>query len=505
MHDRQLAVTTRASINSVGNEGVGGDSEKAGISADGRFVSFDSGATNLVAGDTNARNDVFVRDLQTASTTRATVAPTGSQANLNNELQTPQTSSDGRYVMFISQATNLVANDTNGAADLFLRDRQLNLTERLSLGVGGVQGNGAVLGAAGMTPDARYIVYTSLASNLVTNDTNGAADIFRLNRQSGVVQRVSVSSSGTQGASGSFSPSISDDGINVAFISQANNLVANDTNNTADVFVYTTTTSQTAPVSLTHLGVQGTGGDCLQARISGDGSAVAIASTKTDLVASDTNAQSDVFIRKITLGTTTLASISDVGVQGNDISGNFGIDISANGNVVVFTSRATNMVVGDNNGLIDTFVRDLALGTTTRVNVSASGIQSNGTNNEPPSISANGRYVAFSTDATTLGSGSSNGRSDVFIKDRQTGQVLIANLSGTGLEGNGHSFNPALSSTGNFVAFLSEATNLIQGDSNLGYDAFVARNPLFASALINSTTTTITADTPRTTSQARVI
>jgi Tol biopolymer transport system component len=177
--------TTRVSVDSAGGAG-NGDSSNASISADGRFVVFCSVAENLVPNDTNNRSDVFVRDRATGLTERVSVDSSGAEGD-DNSSSTSAVSADGRFVSFVSDANNLVPFDTNGHKDVFVRDRQSGNTERVSVDSGGVEGN-ADSGITNefplpeyrisMSSDGRLIAFTSYATNLVGNDTNGAPDVF---------------------------------------------------------------------------------------------------------------------------------------------------------------------------------------------------------------------------------------------------------------------------------------------------------------------------------------
>src|SRR5437016_5587381 len=232
--------TERVSVTSGGTEGNGASLGSA-LSADGRFVAFDSAATDLVAGDTNGVSDVFVHDRQTGTTERVSVASDGTQGNGKSGLLSfafpPALSGDGRFVAFVSFATNLVAGDTNGATDVFVHDRQASTTERVSVAFYGTQGNDASSSPA-LSGAGRFVSCPSAATNLVAGDTNGATDVFVHDRQTGTTERVSVASGGTQGNGISAAPALSADGRFVAFHSTATNLVAGDTNGANDVFVH---------------------------------------------------------------------------------------------------------------------------------------------------------------------------------------------------------------------------------------------------------------------------
>jgi Ca2+-binding RTX toxin-like protein len=220
-HDRQTGQTERVSVASDGTQGNDG-SWVTSISADGRFVAFSSMASNLVPGDTNGREDVFVHDRQTGQTERVSVASNGTQGNRDS--YAGSISADGRFVVFVSEAANLVQGDTNGTRDIFVHDRQTGRTERVSVASDGTEGNRGSE-APSISADGRFVVFHSEASNLVPGDRNGCADIFVHDRQTGRTERVSMASDGTEGTNYSYDPSISADGRFVAFRSLAINLV----------------------------------------------------------------------------------------------------------------------------------------------------------------------------------------------------------------------------------------------------------------------------------------
>ena len=224
---------TRVSVDSAGNQ-ANSDSSGASISPDGRFVAFKSYASNLVPGDTNDTDDIFVRDTLTNTTTHVSVDSAGNQAN--SDSFTPSISADGRFVAFTSNASNLVPGDTNYKDDIFLRDTLTNTTTRVSVDSAGNQGNNAS-GNPSISADGRFVAFTTNAFNLVPGGTNISRDIFVRDTLTNTTTRVSVDSAGNQGNIFSSSPSISADGRFVAFISDASNIVPGDTNNSYDIFV----------------------------------------------------------------------------------------------------------------------------------------------------------------------------------------------------------------------------------------------------------------------------
>jgi len=317
--------------------------------------------------------------------------------------------------------------------------------------------------------DGRYVAFHSLASNLVAGDTNGEYDVFVHDRTSGQTARVSVASDGTQGNGGSYLPAISADGRWIAFYSLANNLVVGDDNNDYDVFVHDRTTGQTARVSVASDGAQASD-DSSRPSVSGDGRYVAFESLAANLVPADTNRCADVFMHDLVTGQTTRVSLASDGTQANADSGS--PSLSQDGQHVTFHSGAANLVAGDTNGWQDVFVRDRLSGKTTRVSVASDGTQANGWCGSP-SLSGDGRYVAFYSLATNLVAGDTNGSPDVFVHDRITGQTVRVSMASDGTQGNDGSFFPAISSSARYVTFYSSANNLVPGDSNNAYDVFV--------------------------------
>lgn len=302
--------TTRASVATGGTE-ANNPSELPSVSADGRFVSFFSGASNLVAGDTNGNPDVFVRNLADGTIERISVATDGTQAAGSSDYSS--ISADGRFVAFYSTATNLVNGDTNATSDIFVRDRQTNTTTRVSVADNGTQGNGSS-DTPSISADGRFVAFSSTASNLVSNDTNGLLDVFVHDRQSKTTERVSVPSAGGQANGVSAWPSISADGRFVAFLSSASNLVSGDTNGFDDVFVRDRQTGTTGLISK-GLGGAAANGSSNSPSISADGRYVAFSSLASNLVSGDTNGGTDVFVYDRQTAAIILASVAADGIR----------------------------------------------------------------------------------------------------------------------------------------------------------------------------------------------
>ncbi len=338
----------------------------------------------------------------------------------------------------------------------------------MSVDSAGAEGNGYSINGS-ISADGRYVAFESVASNLVAGDTNGAADIFVHDRQTGTTERVSVDSAGAQGNDYSLAPSISPDGRFVVFQSGATNLVAGDTNGCMDIFVRDRQSGTTERVSVGPAGVEGNG-YCYSSSISADGRTVAFQSYSDNLVAGDTNGVGDVFVRDRQLGTTERVSVGPAGLEGDADS--YASLICADGRYAVFVSYADNLVTGDTNGCQDVFVRDRQSGTTERVSVDSAGAQGNNTS-FPSGITPNGRLVIFQSYATNLVSGDTNGFGDIFVRDRQSGTTDLVSVGSAGAQGNADSYFGLMSSDGRIVAFYSAASNFVTGDTNGAYDAFV--------------------------------
>lgn len=386
------------------------------ISAGGRFVAFDSDASNLIPGGTNGKENVFVRDRQEARTELVSVGPGGARGNGNSGH--PAISPDGRFVVFESEASNLVPHDTNGQQDVFLRDREAGKTELVSVGQRGNLGNDLSF-AGGVSLDGRFVAFSSRASNLVPGDTNGFDDVFIRDRKTGTTERASIGPRGVQGNESSNRAAISANGRFVLFASAASNLVRNDINGMFfDVFVLDRKTRKLELVSVGAGGIEGNDQSYVAA-ISPDGRFVAFQSFASNLVPGDTNGFPDVFLRDRKACTTRRVSVGPGGVQGDSYSGNDGVALSADARFVAFESFADNLVSGDTNGEREVFLRDRKLGTIERVSLGPGGVQGNGDSGRfGVAISADGHVVAFLSYASNLVPHDTNSAPDVFVRIR---------------------------------------------------------------------------------------
>jgi archaellum component FlaF (FlaF/FlaG flagellin family) len=377
----------------------------------------------------------------------------------------------------------------------------LAATTRVSVGF---YGNGYATPSTSrpdISADGRYVTFGS-AAKLVPGDTNVYLDIFVYDRQTGITSRVSVDSSGNQSNYTSLNPAISADGRYVTFSSSANNLVPGDTNGYPDIFVHDRQTGSTSRVSVDSSGNQSSGISDNHA-ISADGRYVTFSSYATDLVTGDTYGyENAIFVHDRQTGSTSRVSVggnfgSDISADGRyvtfdgflydrqtditsqvyvassgGLSGSKNTAISADGRYVTFSSSANNVVPGDTNNRGDIFLYDRQTGSTSRVSVDSSGNQSNGYS-RLPDISADGRYVTFVSDANNLLPGDTNRAEDIFLYDRLTGITTRVSTDSSGNQSNGDSLYPAISADGRYVTFNSAANNLVPGDTNNRGDIFI--------------------------------
>ena len=406
--------TELVTVNNAGEQGtVGGYSPS--LSGDGRYVAFTSGSDNLVEDDTNAQDDVFVRDTLNGSITRVSVDSAGNQANHLSRY--PAISADGRYVSFSSWASNLVPNDTNDNPDLFLHDRDTGTTTRISVdSVGNQSTQNQAFGPediiSDISADGRYVSFVSRDYGLTDIDAE-FKDVFVHDRVTATTTLMSVSNEGWSQFYDSYASSISADGRYVAFSSDGDTLIPNDTNYFSDIFVRDQDTGTITVVSVNSDGIQANYYNSAPS-ISGDGRYVAFVSSASNLDPIYPNsAPSGIYVHDRVTGTTTPVSVNNEGAPANASCRE--PVISPDGRYVVFGSDATNLVPEDTNSAQDIFVRDTVAGTTWRVSLDAAGNQANGPSSTH-ALSADSRYVAFITSATNLFPNDTNGSWDVVIR-----------------------------------------------------------------------------------------
>lgn len=377
------------------------------VSRDGRIVVFYSTATNLVAGDTNGRGDLFVADRVAGTVTLVTVS--SDEIQHGNSVGRFDLSGNGRFVAFECGDDSLVSGDTNGEFDILVRDLQEGTTERVSIRTDGMQANDYSLYPS-ISYDGRYVAFQSNATNLVNSDGNAATDVFVRDRLSGITTIESVSSGALEGNDRSYEPSLSDDGGTIAFSSDATDLVAGDTNGNTDVFVRNRLSGTIVKASVDSGGTPSTGGS-LMPELSGNGKVVAFLAVADDLVASDTNGVFDVIVRDLDAGVTELASVGTSGEM-NATPTVVLSSISHDGRFVGFQT-STALDAEDFGAVQDVFIRDRRRGTTTRFSVANDGSAGNGIS-EGLSLSGDGRTGAFLSLASNLAPPDFNGFRDVF-------------------------------------------------------------------------------------------
>ncbi|MEV6238133.1 hypothetical protein [Lentzea sp. NPDC051838] len=363
-----------------------GDSTTPIISADGRYVAFPSLASNLVRGDRNDVSDMFVKDLRTGVVRSASLGGDGPS------FDPPALSADGRFVAFVSSASNLVPGDTNGQDDVFVTDMRSGRVSRVS------GGNGPAFGSPAISADGRYVAFRSEASTLVEGDTNGVADVFLADRVSGSVRRISTALDGAQGD------------------------------------------------KLVHHGLA----------MSADGRFVVFPSAATNLVPGDTNGSVDMFVKDVVSGAVERVNVSASGEQTSSYT--LMPAITPDGSRVLFVAWGDNLVPGDTEDTPDIFMKDRRSGAVVRVNTRADGVVSDAQPYQP-SVSADGRYVVFSSLASNLVRRDTNNVDDVFLKDMRSGSVMRLSER-FGKQGNDFSLAPSISADGLSVVFSSKATNL---------------------------------------------
>jgi len=409
----QVAVPPAVLV-SVSSKGIQGDdiSTDAAVTPDGLYVAFRFDGTNLVKGDRNGLTDIVVRDRVTGKTERASVK--GKRKSANQACYNACISADGNFVLFTSQADNLVKGDTNGVVDVFLRDRGARRTIRVSLNADGEEltGGGDEAGLA-LSADGRFVVFFSSSENLLPGGVNGQSQVVLKDLSDGSITLVSANGSGQPGNGASYDPSI-------------------------------------AP----------------------GGGFVALESTATDLAAGNTDGVLQAYVWNRLTGEIRRASVDGAGTSADDHA--LSPVVSDDGNRVAFVSAATNLVAGDTNGAQDAFLHDFGTGTTTRLSVPVGGGQAS----EPsygPSMTADGSQVAFYTASALVPEDLNGGAFDVYVWSASSGQVRLVSANGQGQAANGYSFlaPTAFASNGQWIAIYSGATDFGPLDENETSDVFL--------------------------------
>jgi Tol biopolymer transport system component len=602
LRDRTNGTTTLVSVNAAGTGGGNADSIPTGISTNGQFVLFESFASNLVTKLTTGKGDVYLRDVVNGQTLLVSVhtSRAGANAVSRDSVLTP----DGRYVAFSSLASDLVPNDTNGIFDVFIRDTVGATTELVSVGATGSTNSGvaSVSRIPSVTPDGRYVLFYSTATNLLpgvpavgelflrdtlSNTTAwvsaGAQGLFqnspasnfnsvsfnaalsddgnyvayeacspgfpspaygfilRYNRQTGLTDivntnayvqplflreneasldmtpdgrfiayvgntgqisgvpelnftnavflwdaesgsntlvSVNLTNGVTPGAESDL-PAISTNGQYVTFVSSDTNLTTNVLSGAFHLYRRDMLAGVTQLVDTDTNGAGAGVTPDTAAVMSADGSLVAYQSDSGNITTNDRNRAFDLFISDFTNQRTELISARDPALPSVTPDGSSGISVfsvSPNGRFVAFASEADDIAAGDTNGLWDVFVRDLLNGTNALVSVAPNGFSANGASFEP-SISGDGRYVAFSSYASNLVAGDTNASQDVFVRDLQAGVTTLVSVGLDGVSfGSSNSWQPTISADGRYVLFHSLAQNLASGTIGPGLENVFLRD-----------------------------
>jgi len=553
LRDRTNATTVLVSANASGTASANGPSSFPALSADARFVVFESKASDLAPNDTNETTDLFLRDAAAGTTTLVSVNK-DSTAPGNASSGRPQVSADGWYVAFGSTASDLVENDGNANGDVFVRDLLLGTNVLASVNWAGTNTANGWSGSPAISPDGRYVVFESYAADLVTNDVGATLDIFLRDLALGQTTLVSVGTNNLA-AGQCENPAMSAEGRYVAFESTARTLVGGSVQTLGSVYwrdvqagvtklvsgvgadpffrtnsanspVITTDGSQVAftagpngvktlgfsrriyvwdalpdavrLVTVASDGVTPANGDSHSPEISDDHRYITFLSNATNLVANVTNGAYQVYQRDLVAGVTTLVSVTRDG-RGHT-SGDPAASTSADGRWVAFHSVDGNLVADDDNEAYDVFVRDLSAPSTelvSRAHPSAISTTPSGPSSvSPKPVSADNRFVVFTSPAGNLAAGDTNGTYDVFVRDRTARTNLLISVNTNGLPGNTASHDAVLSADGRYVAFLSQATDLAPNVTNRTDNVYLRDLQIGTTTLISATASSFGSTSP---------
>jgi Tol biopolymer transport system component len=531
VRDRTNATTRLVSVNLTGLAGGDGDSLPADISTNGRYVAFESSAGDLVAGDTNNASDVFVRDLVNGATSLVSVSTNGGVGN--GASRTATMTPDGRYIAFVSTANNLVSGDTNTIADVFVRDLWAGTTTLASVGARATNSS-FYYGTTGsdapqLTPDGRYVAFCSATAGLVPGVTSvgdiylrdlvagitywassygrtalqniqntqngvcynhclsadgqyvayevsqasGAGIILRYNLGSGITDVVNTNAYVPLGPyADSRSLDMTPDGQHIVFIANTNDTTGTNT----CVCVWDAQSGMTTLASANLSNAVPVGSTCDWPAFDSSGRFVAFLSNSTNMVTNLLSGFYHLYLRDLQAGTTTLLD-SDTSGVGTALDAATMPRLSADGQFAAFACVDSFIVANDRTHNSDVFVRDAIAGTSELISLHDPGLPSatgNGPSYASPySVSTNAHYIAFASEADNLVEMDTNGVRDVFLCDLDAGTNVLVSVSQDGFVGNGVSTDPAISGDGRYVAFTSAATNLVSGDTNNALDVFV--------------------------------
>jgi Tol biopolymer transport system component len=464
------------SVNGSGSDSGNGYSTDPVFDPSGTKLAFQSLASDLGSTDSNENYDVYVRDLASGGTTLVSVNATGTDSG-NHPSSAPEFSPDGTKVAFHSEASDLVPGDTDDAEDIFVRDLTTSTTTLITPAASGINGSRSPV----FSPDGTRLVFVSDADNLVPNDANGWGDIFIYDLASATTNLVSLNAAGTTSADDvSGEPRFDPTGTKIAFFSRATDLTGiDDFNFTFDAFVRDLSLGTTTLLSINEDGAATGDGWSWPPMFNFDGTKVAFQSSASDLDVRDTNFADDVFVSDLATGTTEVISL-DVSGTGSGAHESYGPEFSPTSDQVAFSSLASNLVASDGNNTRDAFIRDLGTGTTTLVSVDTTNSQSGNSESGSLDFSPDGNLIAFESFASNLVPQDSNGRRDLFVRDLSTNTTRLVSARADGKDSaNDESSSPAwgrpaFDPRGGRLAFVSIASDLGSTDTNSSADVYLA-------------------------------
>jgi Tol biopolymer transport system component len=459
VRDLQAGTTTLVSVGATApNRYFPTGSESPDITPDGRYVAFYSTATNLVPGALTG-GQIYVRDLVAGTTTWVSSGAHGILGITNILAFNHAISDDGQFVAY-EACTNPPPASGHAHGVVLRYNLSSGLTDLVNTNGYVPSANPEEIRSLQMSPDGRFITFVAN-----TDRTPGTTCIDLWDAQSGTTTLVSVDLNGNASTNAIYDwPTVEPTGRYVAFLSSATNLVTNPLTGDYHLYLRDLQTGTTLLLDADTNGVGSSISPATAPRLSTNATTVAFECRDANLVPNDYNNDYDVFLRDLTIGATELISSHDPAFPSRTPDGPSGLtsySVSRDGRLIAFTSDADNLVPNDTNGFRDVFVRDLLLGTNTLVSVATNGFSADDLSSQA-AISGDGRYVAFISSAGNLVPGVNNRTQNVFLRDlfTDTTALVSVNTNGNG-PGNGLSESPTVSADGRFVLFSSMATNLV--------------------------------------------